>query len=153
MQITRNLFQYYAADATIVEQKVRTPDEFGNVIRVLFGPEPRLSPLNGYPISFEHGFGISVRDAHGRKVFYGFEKGLGAIFLRPMSAERLELVVWGFDQTGLRQAARLVPMLTGVGQADFVIVSKRCLSTGAQGVLAMGFLDHDWNVTSVAYLT
>lgn len=153
LQITRNLFQYYAADSSIVNQSSVDSDSTGNFINVLFGPDPPLPRLNNHPISVEYGVGISVRDISGDKLLYAFEEGLGAIFLRPLPGERLELVVWGLDDIGLRQAARLVPMLTGVGQADFVIVSKRCLWSGAKGVLATGFLDHFWNVTRASYLT
>jgi len=153
VQITRNLFQYYAADSIIVNQNVKAPTGTGNVIRVVFGSEPSLPGLDGYPISIDHDLGISVRDVSGKNFHYAFEKGLGAVFLRPMSDERLELVIWGWDDMGLRQAARLVPMLTGVGQADFVILNKKCLLTGAQGALAMGFFDHVWNVTRASYLT
>lgn len=155
VQITRNLFQYFGADSIILDQNVEASSGTGNVIRVAFGSEPALPKLDGYPISIEHGSGtgISVRDAFGKNLFYALDKGLGAVFLRPMPEERLELVVWGMDDIGLGQAARLVPMLTGVGQADFVILSKECLSTGAQGVLAMGFFDHLWNVTKASYLT
>jgi hypothetical protein len=153
VQITRNLFQYFGADSIIMDQNVEASSGTGNVIRVAFGSEPALPELDGYPISIEHGSGISVRDASGKNLFYALDKGLGAVFLRPMPEERLELVVWGVDDIGLGQAARLVPMLTGVGQADFVILSKECLSTGAQGALAMGFFDHFWNVTKASYLT
>jgi len=153
LQITRNLFQYYAADSRVVDQISRASVSSGNVVNVLFGPEPKLPQLDSYPISIEHGSGISVRDASGLKVVYAFEEGLGAVFLRPIPGERLELVVWGLDEIGLHQAARLVPMLTGVGQGDFVIVSKTCLWTGAQGALAMGFLDRTWNVTKASYFT
>lgn len=51
---------------------------------------------------------------------------MGALFLRPLDGERLELVVWGADVAGLEHAARLVPALTGVGQPDFVILSAKC---------------------------
>ncbi len=155
VQIARNLFQYFAADSIIVDQKADSSiqSEGGNVIRVLLGPHPTFQHLDCYPIVVEPHLGISVHDAFGRKVLYGFEEGLGAIFLRPISGERLEIIVWGFDQIGLRQAARLVPMLTGVGQPDFVIFSKRCLWTGAGGALAMGFLDHSWKVSRASYLT
>ena len=153
VQITRNLFQYFAADSMIVDQNVEASAGSGNVIRVALGSRPNLPELHGYPISIEHGMGISVRDAFGKSFLHSFDKGLGAVFLRPMPEEGLELVIWGVDEMGLRQAARLVPMLTGVGQADFVILSKKCLLTGAQGALAMGFFDHLWNVTRASYLT
>lgn len=94
-----------------------------------------------------------VRDASDLLRKYPFEEGLGAAFLRPLPDERLELVIWGYDDAGLRQAARLVPMLTGVGQPDFVVVSQRCRWKGADGVLAMGFFDHAWEISKASFFT
>lgn len=93
-----------------------------------------------------------MRDAFGFRRTYQFEAGLGAAFLRPLPDERLELVIWGYDDTGLRQAARLVPMLTGVGQPDFIVVSRRCGWKGASGVLAMGLFDYAWKVSKASFL-
>ncbi|OAG01799.1 uncharacterized protein CC84DRAFT_1179825 [Paraphaeosphaeria sporulosa] len=60
--------------------------------------------------------------------------------------ERLELVLWGSDEDALAQAARLVPMVTGVGQPDFVALGKRARWKGAEVALALGFFDHNWTV-------
>ena len=106
-----------------------------------------------YPISIEEGKGVGVRDASGDTRLYPFEDGLGAIFLRPLLEERLEMVIWGFDETGLRQAARLVPMLTGVGQPEFIVCSKDTAWKGVAGVLAMGSFDHHWNVSYASFLS
>lgn len=106
-----------------------------------------------YAVEIKDGEGISIRDALGNTRLYPSDEGLGAIFLRPLPDERLNLVVWGFDDAGLRSAARLVPMLTGVGQPDFIVVSKVCAWKGAAGILALGFLDHRWNVSKTSYLS
>jgi hypothetical protein len=74
--------------------------------------------------------------------------GLAAVFLRPVPPRRLELVVWGADEASLAVAARLVPMLTGVGQPDFVVLDRRMLAKGVDAVLAMGFLDTAWEVSA-----
>lgn len=79
--------------------------------------------------------------------------GLGAIFLRPLPVGAVELVVWGYDADGLDVVSRLVPMLPGVGQPDFVVADRRMLQEGAGGVLAMGFFDHLWNITENSYFT
>lgn len=99
------------------------------------------------PISIDKGRGIVVRDARGRSTIYGLEEGLGAIYLRPNEAGTLDLVVWGVDLAGLQYAARMVPMLTGVGQPDFVVVNKECAWKGAAGVHALGYLDSFWNIS------
>ena len=106
-----------------------------------------------HPISLEPEEGIIARDASGFNRKYQFQEGLGAAFLRPLPDERLELVIWGYDDLGLRQAARLVPLLTGSGQPDFVIVSKKSRWQGANGALAMGFFDYSWNVSKASFFT
>lgn len=81
------------------------------------------------------------------------QRGLGAILLRPLPMERLELDIWGFDSFGLRLAARLLPMLTGVGQPEFIVVSERCAWEGTGGVLAMGSFDRHWELSEMAFVS
>lgn len=59
--------------------------------------------------------------------------GTGAVFLRSLEDQSLELMVWGVDLAGLRHAASLVPTLTGPGQPDFVVVCDRCRWNGIRG--------------------
>lgn len=76
---------------------------------------------------------------------------MGAIFLRPLDDERLELVIWGYDVDGLQQAARLAPTLTGVGQPDFIVTTAECRWRGAAGVAAAGFFSYDWQIAAESY--
>ena len=153
LQISRNLFQYFAADAEIINSQTLPLSFRGNVINLSLGPSLSDPPHTNHPITVESDQGVVVRNASGFLRKYQFEEGLGAVFLRPLPDERLELVIWGYDVAGLRQAARLVPMLTGVGQPDFFIVSKRCRWEGAKGVLAMGFFDYAWNIPKASFFT
>ena len=75
------------------------------------------------------------------------------MFLRPLEAQRLELVVWGFDLDGLEQAARLVPTLTGVGQPDFIVLSPQCRWKGYGAVYAAGFFDWSWQISLGSYIS
>lgn len=152
LQIARNLFQYFGADAEIIESASAYQGEVGNLIRVEKGSTISPSHLPSYPITVDQGKGICIRDARGSERLYGFEEGLGALYLSPLPHERLELKIWGFDEDGLRQAARLLPMLTGVGQPDFILVRKRCAWEGAGGVLGMGSFDSFWNVSEASFL-
>lgn len=152
LQISRNLFQYFAADTEITHSKSLPLSFQGNVINLSLGPSLSDPSRKNHPISVEPDQGIVVRDASGFPKKYEFEDGLGAAFLRPLPDEGLELVIWGYDDAGLRQAARLVPMLTGGGQPDFVIVSRKCRWRGASGVLAMGFFDYAWNISKASFL-
>lgn len=104
-------------------------------------------------IGLDNSRGLYIRRRAGMKTVFPFESGMGAIFLRPLLGERLELVVWGLDKQGLRLAARLIPMLTGVGQPDFVVVRKRCAWEGAAGVLAIGLFDNFWEVSEASFIS
>ena len=153
LQMSRNLFQYFAADSEIINLSAAVGAQSGNVISVTLGSDsPMLGPHSG-PIGLDDGGGVYIHKGGGTKAVFPFEVGMGVIFLRPLLDERLELVVWGFDKQGLRQAARLMPMLTGVGQPDFVIVSKRCAWEGAAGVLAMGLFDNFWKVSKGSFFS
>ncbi|KMU73965.1 hypothetical protein CISG_03943 [Coccidioides immitis RMSCC 3703] len=147
LQISRNLLQYFAADCELVtsvseRSRSRRTSNSGNLISVVLGSQLDQSDLDTFPISALD-TRLRLRRPDGRRyVEYNFEPGLGAIFLRPLDDERVELVVWGADLDGLRQAARLVPTLTGVGQPDFVVFSTRSPWKGVGGAEAAGGDDH-----------
>ena len=152
VQISRNLFQYFAADSEIVNLSATPGSHSGNVISVSLGCDSPMLRSNSDPIGLNSARGLYIHRPGGVKTVLPFEIGMGAIFLKPLPGERLELVVWGFDKPGLRQAARLMPMLTGVGQPEFVVVSKRCASEGAAGVLALGSFDNFWKVSDASFV-
>jgi hypothetical protein len=151
LQISRNFQQYFYADANIVTSNSSGVSESGNVISVCIGSVPQgMHP--DFPIQVGAG-GVTVRDSKGNMRRYaggvdGAGSRLGAAFLRPLDGERLELVVWGSDAEGLLQASRLVPTVTGVGQPDFVVLGESARWKGVEGALALGFLDHAWQVTA-----
>ena len=151
LQIANNLFQYFGADSEILVNSEKPDPGIGNIITLVLGNDTMLSSPS-FAIKIKPGKGLSITDAYGQEKLYRFEAGLGAIYLRPLPDERLELVVWGLDKPGLVLAARLVPMLTGVGQPDFVVVGKESAWKGAAGARAMGFFDHDWNISRASYL-
>ncbi|KAL8831473.1 MAG: hypothetical protein Q9191_000845 [Dirinaria sp. TL-2023a] len=153
LQTARNLYQYFRADAEIRGPDADVSDCEGNVIRIAYGRELEPSALSVFPIQIDPGRGLCIRDSSGRQHIYKFRAGLGVAMLRPLVGARLELVLWGYDLEGLRYAARLIPMQTGVGQPDFVVVSQQCAWKGAAGVAAMGFLDSSWQVSGASYLT
>jgi len=96
--------------------------------------------------------GIKIRDEVGLEHFYAVEHdGLAAVFLRPLEHDRLELVIWGSTHDSLAVAARLVPMLTGVGQPEFLIVTKESKLKGLEGVVAMGSFDSQWNMSKASF--
>ena len=146
IQISRNLHQYFYADSKIVSAASYVAEGTGNVITLGIGSDLPGGSHPDFPIQIA-AKSVTVRDARGLERTYGGEGRISAIFLRPLGDERLELVVWGSDGEGLAQAARLVPMLTGVGQPDFVVLDDSARWKGVDGALALGFLDHSWEVT------
>ena len=148
LQISRSLHQYFQADTIIEGSRPYTASSraTGNCITLA---------INSSIENFQAGFpirvnapGVSIRDHLGYDQSYG-EEARGAAFLRPLEdEERLDLVLWGADLDGLKQASRMVPTLTGVGQPDFVVFGKSAKWKGIEGVLAMGFFDSNWEVTA-----
>ena len=112
LQVSRNLYQYFQADAEIVSSAEGLRLHAGNIITIAKGRHFAASLLPSYPISLAGGKGVLVRDREGTQHLYSFQRGLGVICLRPLPQGRLELLIWGFDDEGLRLAARLQPMLT-----------------------------------------
>ncbi|OAL55594.1 hypothetical protein IQ07DRAFT_498765 [Pyrenochaeta sp. DS3sAY3a] len=147
LQVSRNLHQYFQADSDIVSSPVYDipEDSTGNIITLALG-----SSLAGFQPSFALRVGeagVTIRNIEGEEQQYG-EEARGAAFLRPFTGDRLDLVLWGADYEGLRQAVRLVPMVTGVGQPDFVVLGESAKWRGIEGALAMGFFDSGWQVTA-----
>ena len=149
LQVARNLYQYFGADSNIVSDLKSSDSWKGNVMSLFIGH--RDAPvLDSHPIMITEA-GISITRGN-RVVTFLAEPGLGAIFLTPRLEEGLELCIWGNDEQGLRQAARLVPMLTGVGQPDFVVLGRESRWEGVAGAKAMGFFDYEWKVSEASCL-
>ncbi|KAH7412143.1 hypothetical protein DE146DRAFT_603008 [Phaeosphaeria sp. MPI-PUGE-AT-0046c] len=147
LQISRNLHQYFQADAAISSSFFRPEDTgaTGNIITLLINEQPP-APISEFPVQVGRAL-CSVVDHNGDRQDFG-TTARGAAYLRPAGDERLELVLWGINEDGLRQAARIVPMMTGVGQPDFVVFGESAKWRGVEGVLAMGFFDASWHVTA-----
>lgn len=154
LQISRNLFQYYAADSELVNRNEPTiSSRQGNSIVICLGSHCARGCWSTHPAIQIGEQSICLKGSGiQRDHCYAFEAGLGAIFLQPVEDEGLELLVWGNDLDGLQQAARLVPTLTGVGIPDFVIVTAQCRWQGAAGAAAAGFLGYDWQISAESYM-
>ena len=151
LQVSRNLHQYFRADTVILGSltKRESCNVTGNVIHLAIGDTFEIAVAN-FPVRVSSSW-ISVRDSRGREQRY--DDARGAAWLQPLEGERLKLVLWGADDEGLRQAVRLVPMLTGVGQPDFVVLGEEAKWKGVEGALALGFFDSQWNVTASSFVS
>jgi len=159
LQTARNLFQYFGADAQITNStrnvesvSAASKHALGNVISLGIGSNTSTSLCAHCPVRVSSDQ-VTLRDETGHhRLYIADGDGLAAIFLRPLDRERLELVIWGVDPDSLATAARFVPMLTGVGQPDFLILTKTTKLKGLEGVLAMGFFDSQWNISKASFL-
>ncbi|KAJ4340596.1 hypothetical protein N0V95_007444 [Ascochyta clinopodiicola] len=151
LQVSRNLHQYFRADTIILSNTARATSTSGknNAVVLVLGDNFK-GAVPDFPIQISAS-GISLRDNRGREQQY--ETARGAAWLQPLKGERLELVLWGADDEGLRQAARLVPLLTGVGQPDFVVLGEEAMWKGIEGALAMGFFDSQWQVAASSFVS
>ncbi|KAK5107656.1 hypothetical protein LTR62_000937 [Meristemomyces frigidus] len=156
LQVSRNLCQYFGADTVITEHHLEAiSSQTGNIITVALGnqlPSDTAAPDLHFPFSIQNNK-LQIRDIDGTQQIYPFTKDLGAIWLRPLPNERLELVIWGAGEKGLETAARLAPLMTGSGQPDFVVVNHKMLFQGLEGVLALGYFDSWWNISRNAFFT
>lgn len=156
LQISRNLLQYFGADSEIIQGTADDPGSSasGASIQIWKGLKANAwfgaSDRNSHITAGTQGIRMRRKDS-GHCVIQAAD-GLGAIFLGPGANGTVILRIWGWDHAGLCQAARLVPMLTGTGQPDFIVVGRECLWKGAAGVRALGFYDSDWEISSTSYL-
>ena len=155
VQISQNLLQYLGADSELSMPTWRTPgsESEANVITIGTGGSIGPGTFMEHPVHVQGG-AVYVRDGRGDTRRYDAgDSGLGAIYLRPLMGERLELVIWGVDLESLVTAARLMPMLTGTGQPDFVVTTNKSRWQGLEGMVALGFFDSSWNVSRTSFLS
>lgn len=149
IDVSRNLYQYFAADTELVVQKNFKQAFHGNTIFI--NELPIDLPLT-FPISMDNEGNINLHLKHDSVRTYRYEPGLGAIFLVPLPDHTLGLVMLGVDEEGLRRVLRLLPLRTGVGQPDFVILGRKSAWKGLAGGYALGFFDHNWQITLSSYI-
>jgi hypothetical protein len=147
VQISRNLQQYFSADAEIVDGTLPSENITGNIIRVSISSSVPDGQHKNFPIRIEKSQ-LLLRTKNGHfKEQHRSEENLGALFVRPASTGSLELVVWGRTSLGLSMAARLTPLTTGIGQPDFVISEANSRWKGVEGT-SVGFFDAYWNISA-----
>lgn len=153
LQISRNLHQYYYADSEIVDSL--TPrNATGHVITIAIGAQLPPSVVPEFPIKLSPRTDrLMILNSEGKwQTPGGSRRAMSAVFLRPLHGGRLELVVWGDSLDTVQQAARLVPMLTGTGQPDFIIIGDDGRWKGADAAY-MGFFDVWWKVSRSSVLS
>ena len=151
VELANNLYQYFAAESAIIEDYRPSTTLDGNAVFLDNYDATSLGQLTAnFPIRITDE-SISLRDTRGRGTTFRKGPGVGSIFIHPLGEDRLALVILGSDEDGLRTAARLVPLRTGVGQPDFVILGREAAWKGTQGVLAMGQFDSDWQISTAFF--
>lgn len=156
-QIAQNLYQYLKADSDISlisddggSSNPGSIAESSNVITVATGSQIPDS-VQDFAIQVSEG-GISLTKANGRTVRIPSEDNPSAIYVRPLAGGKTELVIWGAQKDSTAMAARLVPILPGVGQPDFIVLTESSRWKGVGGVLAMGYFDYQWRISEASYI-
>lgn len=149
-EISRSLYQYFAADTEIIAHQELEQVPYGNTIFINKLPKDLPST---FPITMDKEGNISLRWQQDLVRTYSKDSGLGAIFLVPLANQALGIVILGANEEGLRRAMRLLPLRTAVGQPDFVILGRESGWKGIAGVHALGFFDHDWQITTSSYIS
>lgn len=153
VQTSRNFLQYLGADTNILplSEYEDALKRDGNIVTICLGTSIPEAILPRYPVRlYKEQLILASRDQE--TIAIPLQEGMGGVWLRPLPDERLELIVWGYDEVGLRQAARLIPTLTGAGVPDFVVLGKDARWRGHAGALALGFLDYNWKISAASYL-
>ncbi|KAK6341052.1 hypothetical protein TWF696_009361 [Orbilia brochopaga] len=150
MEISQNLFQYYSADTELLSSTERQEHD-GNGNMVVIGRFNRSylpdALQASFPVSQAEDGTITFRLATGETTIYSNQPGLGLILLFPLpGTERVGIWIWGSDEDGLRRAARLFPIRTGVSQPDFILLGPDSGWKGAAGALALGVFDSKWQI-------
>ncbi|KIW57973.1 hypothetical protein PV05_02527 [Exophiala xenobiotica] len=153
VQASRNLLQYFGADSNIGSRDAYKDalSRDGNIITISLSKSLPSAQFPLFPIQVEEDR-LLLMTKRSQSISIPLKPGMGGVWLRPLPDERLELVVWGCDNIGLQQAARLIPTLTGAGQPDFVILDNEARWKGHGGAIAMGFFDFNWRISSASYL-
>lgn len=150
IQTSRNLLQYYGADAEIKIVPEQHQEGSGNLITIWQGKGLPSSKLAGFPIQVLGDVVHLERDRRDGSSRALFDVCAGA-WLRPLEDEKLELVIWGIHQRSLRHAARMVSTLTGGGQPEFVLFGCEGRH-GLDNIVATGFFDYAWNISARSYV-
>ncbi|KAF2672220.1 hypothetical protein BT63DRAFT_191683 [Microthyrium microscopicum] len=154
LQVSRNLNNYLAANTDIKTPSSgnrSTPN--GHKITLALGselppvdfqfPEGVEFPVRVSPRNSSH---LEFRSPSGRWRPAVPDQGeVGAIFLRPSKQHGLELVIWGSNLGLAEQAARLVPMITGTGQPDWILCQKEMKWKGLDGC-EVGWFNAWWEI-------
>lgn len=154
LQVSRNLYQYYSADSELVDGQQHSPKEefLGNIITIATGSNLPPSQLRDFPIQITNDSQVLVRaSGHVSMLKRSNHNDVSAVFLRPTQNEALEQVVWGSTLEDLAWAARLTPFMTGIGQPDFVILSRESRWKGVEGT-SLGFFDAGWEISKSSVL-
>ena len=156
-QIAQSFYQYLKADSDILAM---TDDQISNgasstlsssnIITVVVGSHTDALARE-FPIEISDS-GISLTRANGERTLIPMSENLSAVYVSPLDEGRTELVIWGARKDSAAAAARLVPILPGVGQPDFVVLSESCRWKGVAGVHALGFFDYQWRISETSFI-
>lgn len=144
-----------ASSSTRNVNAIDLPHECANANLILIGPPSENSWTAFYRCSFASYVRFSTDLAGGRGFVlngHGYAaSGTGLLAIGGLPSGRTALLVHGIDDHGLEQAAQKIPIRSGGHSADFLVFGPDYGWKGEGGLLAGGFLDAHWRVSSAAW--
>eukprot|EP00931_Biecheleriopsis_adriatica_P048949 TRINITY_DN28299_c0_g1_i1.p1 TRINITY_DN28299_c0_g1~~TRINITY_DN28299_c0_g1_i1.p1 ORF type:complete len:947 (-),score=155.49 TRINITY_DN28299_c0_g1_i1:5-2812(-) len=154
------------ADTDAAAQRILAGEDRRNTI-ILGGPEVNsfaaaaLPGKETWPIWWETSEEANGSYAYRVGPHRYTSPGLGYLFLAPLrysakkeavsdSAPRLALVVTAGGREGFELASTLLPLSSGLTLPDYMVVEQSFRWKGAGGVVAAGFYDNHWRVSSLS---
>jgi hypothetical protein len=150
LQISRNFNTYFGADTELVLRPNHTQGQYYNahsIVLAIGNSDPHPPADNSFPIrvSSTNSNHLEFRSKQGYWRNLAPKEAQGSIFIRPGPNEGLEIVVWGSNLEMAEQAARLIPMMTGTGQPDWIVCRKEMMWKGLEGC-DLGWFDAWWQI-------
>jgi len=141
----------YAPAIIDASKQTSVPSECSKANLLLLGSPSENSWVKNMKCSFpylhfsEHGRGFSI-DGHA----YSASRS-GLLALGSLPEGRLALLIHGVDAEGLAQAVTAVPVTSGRHGADYMVFGPDSGWKGEGGILAAGYLDSLWQVSSSSW--
>jgi len=148
IQTSRNLNTYFGAESEILTMSdlndpAYSSEDWPLTFLVTLAIGGALPPHPTHPFRFTTT--LERQSGKGWQPMVQANEPHAAIYLRPNAVHDLELVIWGSNLAMAEMAARLMPMVSGTGQPDWIVCRKEIAWKGLDGC-EVGWFDAWWKI-------